>query len=298
MFVFGWTLYYSHLAAIFASMELPAFKELFERLLVAGSCLSNAQANSALRLADVLKRFSRKQVERVVAANPKEPASMMHMSDGWGAWCNTHVRQQIPGTHLVCTRAGKFRHEFFLQRALLRQRQVDGTEKLILVVGDPEGLNEGKGAWNAYTGSVRFMRTLRELGHTGLCANVYLVDGALFQSLARKFKAHHALYYELLECDADEKTLLEMQEFTFCFKCVSHGCSNGTKWGLKIVATESSIVEDAHIATASCMNCSTKFHSHIGIFLRQYLRFVARRSGSDNDIRAFWLALGVEAEMA
>ena len=136
------------------------------------------------------------------------------------------------------------------------------------------------------------------VGAHGSVRQCLSVDGALFQSLARKFKAHHALYYELLECDAEEKTFLEMQEFTFCFKCVSHGCSNGTKWGLKIVATESSIVEDAHIATASCMNCSTKLHSHIDTFLRQYLRFVATRSGSDADIRACWLALGVEAEMA
>jgi hypothetical protein len=94
-------------------MELPTFKQLFESLFVAGSCLSYYQASEAMRLADVLKRFSRRQVERAVLANPKQPASMMHMSDGWGAWCNTHVKQQIPGTHLVCTRTGKFRHDFF-----------------------------------------------------------------------------------------------------------------------------------------------------------------------------------------
>ena len=79
---------------------------------------------------------------------------------------------------------------------------------------------------------------------------------------------------------------------------VFHRCNNGTKWGLKVFAPEQRIVEDAHICTRSLRNCASAFHSHIDRFLIRYLEFVPFRSASEDDARAFWVALGVDPEVA
>ena len=70
-------------------MELPEFQRRLETFFAAGRCLSHGEAREALKLTDVLERFTRFRAEAAVQANPLEPAVLMHMNDGWGAWCNT-----------------------------------------------------------------------------------------------------------------------------------------------------------------------------------------------------------------
>ena len=197
-------------------------------------CLSTEEDRQALKVADCLKRFTRECVETSVLASPKAPAVLTHMSDGWGAFCDTTSRRPpIAGTHLATTRTGRFRHEFLLQRGLFRHRQEGGEDRLMLLVGDPEGLNKGKGAWNVFAGCIRFARTLREMGHTGVCGNVYIMDGALYTSLARKLLARHRLQAQLAAGSDDDRALLDIQEFTICIKCLSHGCPvRKQRWGL------------------------------------------------------------------
>ena len=272
-------------------MDLAAFRERLSYHEQESACLNSEEKREALVLADCSKRFSRQRAQRAIQLEPEVPMLMVHMSDGWGAWCNTTSKSDvIPGTHLVVTRTGNFRHEFLLQRALVRLRDVAGGQRLFLLVGDPEGLNKGKGAWNVLAGACRFMKTLREMGHRGLCANVYIADGALYQPLARTFAARHRFQAKLGKGKPDELLRLEMQEFTIAIKCASHGCNNGTKWGLKVCLTSPEIVDDAHICTKSCMNSSTAFHAHIDLFLLKYVDYATERSAPDADIRAFWLA--------
>ena len=100
------------------AMDLGEFVTRLERFIAAGATLKGSEAIEALRVADVLKRLSRQRAADAIAAHPLEPAVMMHMGDGWGAWCNTSTMKSIPGTHLVVTRIGEFRHEFLLQPRL------------------------------------------------------------------------------------------------------------------------------------------------------------------------------------
>ena len=280
-------------------MDLDAFEAVLRAHCTASLCLDTRGGRQALALADCLKRYTRKRAEDAVRACPTAPTVQIHMSDGWGAFCNTtSTARALSGSHLVTTRTGKFRHEFLLQRVLLRQRlAASGSDRLLLLVGDPEGLSKGKGSWNVLVGSCRFTKTLREMGHRGLCANVYIMDGAMYSALARKFAARHRLQAGLLDVEEHERAVLEIQEFTLSIKCVSHGCNNGTKWGLK-AAGVADACDDAHICTKSCRNSSTAFHSHIDLFLIQYLEYVPERSGFYSDVLAFWQALGMHPEIA
>ena len=218
------------------------------------------------------------------------------MTDGWSGWCNTTAFAAFPGTHLVSTAKGKFKHEFLLQRALFRTGTHRGADRLLAVVGEPEGLGEGKTAWNIMGGVFKFMKTLRQMGHRGVCGTTYLLDGALSSSVSRKVEALHDTYYELLP-PSDEALKLRLQEFIFTIKCVEHGCNSGTRWGIKIVVNKPNLNEELHIYTKSCRNCSSAFHSRIETFLRTNLRFNEHRSGSDDDIQAWWNALQVQPEM-
>lgn len=117
-----------------------------------------SEDRQALLLAGCIKRLTRQRAQDAVSSHTTAPAVLIHMSDGWGAWCNTT--------------AGNEQH----------------------------------------------------------------------------------------------RLMLEMQEFTFNIKCISHGCNNGTEWGLKVVSS-ADIVEVAHIATRSLRSSSTALHSHIDSFL-------------------------------
>ena len=188
--------------------------------------MSHSGADDALRLADCIKRFCRKRIDDVVRTNPLEPAVVFHMNDGWGALCASTTKAAIPGTHLVATTKGKFKHEFLLQRALVRTGNVFGAECLLAVVGEPEGLNKGKSTWNILTGCTRFMSKLRQMGHRGPCATIYFLDGALYTSMARKIHILHDLHYDVLP-ESVEPEMLRVMEFVYTLKCVSHGCNGG-----------------------------------------------------------------------
>ena len=257
--------------------------------------LSSDETDDAIKLAHVLKQYTRDQVSHAISRAPGQPALLMHISDGWSGECQSHIKRVVPGTHLVITRKGKFRHEFLLQRLLFRQLDArSGDDTLLTVVGDPQGLHRGKKAWNVFVGACSFFSTLRAQGHRGLCANIYLADGHLFSALVRKFRAHHKLFYTVFADElGDEAWKLQNMDFTFGIKCASHSCNNGTRWGLSSVSSKE-ILENAHISTAALFSRSTALHGHIGIFLQHHLVFSAERSASDSELMQFWHAVGVD----
>ena len=65
----------------------------------------------------------------------------------------------------------------------------------------------------------------------------------------------------------------------------------------KSVASSHVVVDDSHICTASLNTCAKAFHSHIDLFLLKYLEWDPNRSACDEDIHAFWSALGVHPHM-
>ena len=67
--------------------------------------------------------------------------------------------------------------------------------------------------------------------------------------------------------------------------------------GFEVSCIFPDVVDDSHICTASLNICATAFHSHIDLFLLKYLEWDPNRSGSDEDIHAFWSALGVHPHM-
>jgi hypothetical protein len=180
----------------------------------------------------------------------------------------------------------------------MRISQVDGKDLLFTIFEEPLGLNKGKKAWNCFSAACEFIGTLRQQGQTGITINVYLADGALFTSLNRKFQARHFLYYRSGLASEDELRAfrLEISDWTICLKCSSHSCSNALKWGLKRLAGKE-IIDATHISTASLVNAATALHLHVEAFVFRHVSFVGERSGTFQEIEAFWRMLGVGSEM-
>ena len=125
--------------------------------------------------------------------------------------------------------------------------------------------------------------------------SIYLFDGQLYSSMQRHMQARHHLLYSA-EHGVDfgsERIALNVTDWVFVTKCISHACSNATVWGLRR-ELDTLNRDDVHIVIAALNNSSSALHASIDVYLMRHLQPVRTRSASDDEIRAFWAALDVE----
>jgi hypothetical protein len=276
-------------------MEPIEFKRMVLQFSRVGYVLTKTEVTAALKISYAIKKHLQRKALQSLAAFPREPSMMIYMADGWGASVSETLTKPVSGTHLVVTRKGRFRHEFLLQRGLVRQSLSTGEQKLFTLMEDPLGLSKGKGSWNVFSANLMFFPTLRHIGCTGVTINVYLLDGALFSALDRKFKAKHLLYYKSGLALGSDARRLQLSDWTVCMLCPSHVMSNGLKWGLYTVSTQE-IVKNAHIATSACIRASSGIHKQVGDFVVKFIVKAITPSGSKDEVSSFWQMLGVDGD--
>ena len=131
-------------------MEPIEFKQMVLRFSQVSYVLSASERVAALKISFAIKKFLQRKALRTLAAFPHEPCMMLYIADGWGATVFNTLKAAIPGSHLVITRKGRYRHEFLLQRGLLRISLVTGNTLLLPLLEDPIGRVHGLGAWHAF----------------------------------------------------------------------------------------------------------------------------------------------------
>lgn len=245
-------------------------------------------------IGQALCAFSRQRAQETSVANDGGPLLYVYLCDGWSAKVRGDIKKEC-GQHVV-KRQGHFRHEFLLERALIKCRRADGHEELHMLFGPPRGLRLGKSSWNALTAASEFFPLPRAAGHNGLSLSVYIQDGALFQASLRLMRARHSLYYDTLrEMGEPSDPLEEARDLVIGIRCRAHGLRNSLPWGLGANLCEES-VDNTHIMLASLLNCSSAIHEHVDIFLVHSVKFVVRQN-SPEDIRAFWQLLEVSESL-
>ena len=136
----------------------------------------------------------------------------------------------------------------------------------------------------------------------GIVITFYVFDGLMAKALVRHNTARHELMYDSRSgIDfGEEHTVMWACDWVVGMKCVSHGLPNSVVYGLKhaIATLPNGNDDDVHIAIASLLNCRSAFQSKIQECLMMgNLRFRKDRSGTCNDIRAYWLSLRVDPSM-
>ena len=90
---------------------------------------------------------------------------MCYINDGWSSVVREDSKV-IFDNHVV-KRPGKLRHEFLLERAILRWRRPNGEEDIHMLFGAMRGLKVGKKATSVVSASAGVCLTLRAAGHAG-----------------------------------------------------------------------------------------------------------------------------------
>ena len=165
-----------------------------ERLADTRAVLSHSDLEQCYRIATALDAVSNENLDAALAQSRPFPVLQAYMSDGWSArtsFTTTSVEHGV-----LVKRVGHYRHEFLLERALLRTRSPGtGEQTMHMLFGPPRGLRYGKNAWNMLTAATQFCPMLRARGHNGIALNLYLMDGMLIKRFTKMAKARHALFY-------------------------------------------------------------------------------------------------------
>ena len=183
------------------------------------------------------------------------------------------VTTVVQGSHLV-RRLGSYRHEFLLQRGLMKVRQPDGRYALAVQFCPPKGLQYGRKAGHFFTAHCEFLGLPRALGHTGPVFNVGLWDGHMVKAHTRFMHGRHELYYKSLEgiVDKDDIFALKVSEFNIAIRCKVHAANLGPDWGSRPWQGPD-VLDGSFQVIRSLKNCSSAIHSLTEEFIIRRHRF-------------------------
>ena len=165
------------------------------------------------------------------------------------------------------------RHEFCLERALIKQRRPSGIEHIAVLAGIPRSMGRGKRTGNCFTASIDFMASLSEMGAKGINVQLFSVDGLHFESSMRLQRERFAVRAAVVEYFASEVDRVEQRstEWVLGSSCKAHNCSNSVVWGLKRMSSKD-LLSDAHISIASLRNSAEELHMKIAQFVQVSVR--------------------------
>lgn len=262
--------------------------ERIEYLAQPNVTLDASEFNDAYKFGSVLLAMSTSKAKRIVDQSSQRPVMSCYMSDGWSVFVQEECVRHA-GDGLRTRASGRFRHEFLIERSIVRQNRPSGAIDLAIVSPVIKSLRHGKGAWQMLASAADRHINPRARGHTGIVLNGYIMDGALFYSTICKLKALHRLWYRQdIGSIGDESMLEELQdkEWAFGMTCNIHGAHNGVKWGISAVSSDET-ADRGQMTIRSVLNGMSAVHSTTDLWLLRHLAF-GRKDASRESIGFFW----------
>lgn len=96
-----------------------------------GAVLSASDKLRCHRIGQAIAEHCRQRAHEALAAQDGRPAMLVYICDSWSAKVRGDYRKQV-GDHVV-RREGRFRHEFLLERGMLRFLLPDHTEDVHMI---------------------------------------------------------------------------------------------------------------------------------------------------------------------
>ena len=274
-----------------AAIDPAEFRRRVERYCVPGAVCGEWELDDVYRLATAVGDVMRDRCSQLLEAGKQRAVLNVYMSDGWGKKIRTSVSAKLEGTGVKLIREGRFKHEFLLERSLVRTYSRTAGHALGMEVGPPRGLEFGRASWHLFSAGTQFCPTLRAQGHQGISLSLYLFDGALFSSLYTKFCGLHNLWYDSDTgfADEDEAWMHKQSDLVFGIQCMVHAGNNSVDWAIRRLR-----VEDTSDRTYNSLNClvqaSAQFHANIDRFLQRVVAF-EERVDDPTMVREFWQLL-------
>ena len=171
-------------------MAAATATENIEKHAHVGTVLTPKEDWEVRKLCEVIKAFSRRQVEELVARCGTMPMLCSYSNDGTPLMVRKRFAQAMGPEKVV--REGGDDAELLVQRAIYRFVDGTGTSHTAIQVRDPLPLRHGKTGDAIFAASIDFLKTLREMGHCGIVLHHYAFDRGMHEFLFRRFRQHHS----------------------------------------------------------------------------------------------------------
>ena len=163
------------------AISVDELRARLEQLAISGASLTDGDLNDAFRMAVSIQAASPAKATGVVRAHTHRPIMSIYMSDGWSAFVSS-FDSAVAGPHLLRMQ-GRYRHEFLLERRVLRVSEPDGDCNVIILSQAPRSPCKGKSAAHLFIAGCHLGKTLRAAGAKGPCLNLYVFDGTAASDL-------------------------------------------------------------------------------------------------------------------
>jgi hypothetical protein len=253
--------------------------------------LTHGQSNDAERLAHVLRKKSLSDFSDFLLTNKHEPVLVVYMADGWATKIRSTYKTEIDG-HII-SRQAQFRHEFCLQRVIVRTLDIHGNRDMRMHFFGPVALKHGRTHMHMFSLACESVGVPGAYGHMDISVNAYLFDGGMLHPLSEYLMARHQLGSP--DPDDERGSFYDDSQLCLCFRCASHVASSAVSHALDTVRPNAEINKTVNITIASIRQSMWAIFGQLDNFVGKHLKFCTDRSGTDEEIHSWWAFLGVEA---
>ena len=219
----------------------------------AGAAMRDNVRRQMRRVSAWIGATTRRKLGIAIRERPRASLLYQYFTDGWSVKVVERDDKKGPQGSLQQKAATKL--EFCQERAIVRQSQLGGEDRLFLVAGEARALRLGRRHGHFFTAAVEFEPDFSEA--KGPLSMVFVMDGLQYRAFMRLMRGRAALRFTVDEEFSGEwdRVLTWSRHWTLGMKCKSHGCSNSVVWSVKRYST-AEIKDDAHIAILALRNSS------------------------------------------
>ena len=278
-------------------MEPCDLQARVEALTKISHTLTHSEETEVLQLTEALEKVLEGKAAAILRRHVGRPVLAAFISDGWSTDISRTTTERIDGQ--LVTNIGWFRHEFVLERGVLRTLSAAGEHGFGLVCRAPRALRGGRDAWTMFSSGSELMGTLRGCGHRGPCWNIYVMDGHLLHATFRKFRSFHDLYYDeehgMVAPDEHDTFTLQNSDLMLGISCKVHAAHNSIAWSTRL-RWETQLCKDAHIVVSSLLRGSSAIHDTVRDFITRHVVFM-RREDPPCAVAELWRTLDIPEKL-
>ena len=276
------------------------FIDLFDRLAKASTTIGGKDRHRCHSLRCAIQQLHSEKWGKLISSNPDSTLIYQYQADGWGATIRrSELLLKDKDLLYAVRRAGCWRHEFLLQRCIVKVRTTAGM-KSAMKFFHPISLRNGGTAWHTFEVICR-EDNLWSYGHRGTEVSVYIFDGALYSALLRHLSAKHRIFYmstvaglKLGHCS----NLLDLSDFCIGIKCWHHSLSNAISAGLSEVTSYVLEEDDIYISNQALVSGADELRLYVHTFALNCVDYRDEVTGTWDDRMRFWLSLDFHSQLA